>query len=217
MEEIEEIIFNLSNNIEIINTNKKIDQYKKDNREVIQKNKLKVGREEYELEELLELEKQQEDERRKQLEELDKENKKKKIREKEAMIDELMAGYDDAKTIVSVYANKLEQTQKEAKIVPMVNKPSSHFSTGIKFSRGAAGSSGFLPVPKLEEGPMYIYSEPKLNLEGGPPTPSAAEIVSKGYIQHIRSESIAEKAGGYKSIYACHRAIQEALQGGLYN
>lgn len=43
LEEIETIIFNLVNNIDIVATNKRIEQYKKDNKEVIMKNKAKIG------------------------------------------------------------------------------------------------------------------------------------------------------------------------------
>lgn len=212
LEEIESIIFNLANDIDVISTNKRIEQYKKDNREQIMKNKSKVGREEYELEEMLELEKQQEEERKQQLEQIDKENKKKKLREKEALIDELMVSHGDASSIVSVYATKLEQARDEAKIVPVV-KPSAQFSTGIKF--GIKGSSGFLPLPKVDEGPAYVYVEPKV-VADGPAAPTPSEIFTKGYIAHIRSELTPEKAGGYMAVYACHRAVQEALQG-LYH
>lgn len=43
LEEIETIVFNLTNNIDIVNTNKRIEQYKRDNREIIMKNKAKIG------------------------------------------------------------------------------------------------------------------------------------------------------------------------------
>lgn len=68
LEEIETLVFNLCNNIDIITTNKRIEMYKKENREVIMKNKSRIGREEYEIEELLELEKQEQEERKKELE-----------------------------------------------------------------------------------------------------------------------------------------------------
>lgn len=204
------IISNLTNNIDIIGVNKRIEQYKKDNRELILKNKSKVGREEYELEELLEIEKQQEEERKRQLQDLEKENKKKKIREKEALIDELMFSYDDASSIVSLYANKLEQVREEAKVIPAA-KPSSQFSTGIKFSRGA-GPSGFLPLPKVDDGPLYQYVEPKM-LCDGPAVPTPEDIRAKGFIRNVMTENLVERAGGYTSVYACHRAIQEAMQG----
>lgn len=61
------IVYNLCNNIDIVNTNKKIEQYKKDNRDIIMKNKSRLGREEYELELELEREKQLENERKKEL------------------------------------------------------------------------------------------------------------------------------------------------------
>lgn len=77
LEEIEDIVYNLCNNIDIIETNKRIEAYKRDNREVIQRNKTRVGRDEYALEEMLELEKVQEEARRKELEELENEHKKK--------------------------------------------------------------------------------------------------------------------------------------------
>jgi len=44
LEEIETIIYNLANNIDVIEMNKKIEQYKKDNREQIAKSKSKLDR-----------------------------------------------------------------------------------------------------------------------------------------------------------------------------
>lgn len=67
MEDIENIVLNLCNNIDIINTNKRIEVYKKENREVIMKNKSRLGREEYELEMEIEREKFEEEQRRKEL------------------------------------------------------------------------------------------------------------------------------------------------------
>ncbi|XP_059613598.1 CDK-activating kinase assembly factor MAT1 [Phlebotomus argentipes] len=211
LEEIELIVFNLANDIDIVNTNKRIEQYKKDNREVITKNKGRIGREEYELDEMIEEEKQIQEERQKQLQQLEQENKKKKLREKEALIDELMSSHQNAADIVSVYAKKAEQTQEEAKVIPVAK--ATQFSTGIKFSR--SGQQGFLPVPKLEEGPLYSY-KPLIKTFDGPEPPQEEEILSSGYIKHIRAETSQEKAGGYTAIYACQRALQEALQG-LYD
>lgn len=67
LEEMESIVYNLCNNIDIVNTNKRIEQYKKDNRDIIMKNKSRLGREEYELELELEREKQSEVDRKKEL------------------------------------------------------------------------------------------------------------------------------------------------------
>uniref|UniRef100_A0A0K8VWV7 CDK-activating kinase assembly factor MAT1 n=1 Tax=Bactrocera latifrons TaxID=174628 RepID=A0A0K8VWV7_BACLA len=78
LEEIETIIYNLCNNIDIIGTNKRIEAYRRENREVIQRNKTRMGREEYELEEMLELERAQEEARKQELAELENEQKKEK-------------------------------------------------------------------------------------------------------------------------------------------
>lgn len=43
LEEVENIIFNLTNNIEIIATNQRIDQFKKENKDIIAKNKARTG------------------------------------------------------------------------------------------------------------------------------------------------------------------------------
>lgn len=143
LEEIEYIVFNLCNNIDLLNTNKKIEAYKKENRDIIMKNKNRLGREEYELEMELEREKLEEVHRRQELQSIEQvywakwktklwhghgnrtlfllqEMKKKKLKEKEALIDELMLSYDDAATIVDGYAKKVEQDREEAKIVPII-------------------------------------------------------------------------------------------------
>ncbi|KMY92847.1 CDK-activating kinase assembly factor MAT1 [Drosophila sechellia] len=212
LEEIEDIVYNLCNNIEIIETNKRIEAYKRDNREVIQRNKTRVGRDEYALEEMLELEKVQEEARRKELEELENEHKKKKARDKQALIEELMYSGKDAAQIVTEFAEKAEKQREEEKQLPPP-KPANEFSTGIKF--GQTADPSLLPVPKSEEGPLFVY-EPLVPFSEGPTMPPTSEIVSRGYIAHIRAETPQENAGGFTSALACERALQEALQGLYY-
>ncbi|XP_067634042.1 CDK-activating kinase assembly factor MAT1 [Eurosta solidaginis] len=212
LEEIENIIYNLCNNIDIINTNKRIEAYRRENREVIQRNKMRMGREECELEEMLELERAQEEARRQELAELETEQKKKKAREKEALIEELMSSGKDATEIVNEFAEKVEKLREEEKVLPPP-KPATQFSTGIKFGRTA--DQMFLPLPKAEEGPLYEYVMPTLYIEG-PVPPSRNEIESKGFIAHIRPENSAERAGGYRAHMACQRALLEAMMG-LYH
>lgn len=67
LEEIEIIVFNLVNNIDLLNTNKRIEAYKKENREIILKNKNRLGREEFELECEIEREKAEEAHRKQEL------------------------------------------------------------------------------------------------------------------------------------------------------
>ncbi|KAH8274624.1 CDK-activating kinase assembly factor MAT1 [Drosophila bipectinata] len=212
LEEIENIVFNLCNNIDIFETNKRIEAYKRDNREVIQRNKTRVGRDEYALEEMLEMERVQEESRKKELEELEIEHKKKKARDKQALIEELMHSGKDAAQIVNEFAEKAEKQREEEKQLPPP-KPATGFSTGIKF--GQTADPSLLPVPKSEEGPLFVY-EPLLVMTEGPAPPPLDEIEAKGYIQHIRADTPQENAGGFTSTIACERALQEALQGLYY-
>lgn len=209
LEEIETIVYNLTNNIDIVNTNKRIEQYKKDNKEIIMKNKVKIGREELELEEILEIEKQMEDLRRSEIVRMEQEAKKQKIREKEALIDELMFAEGDAKEILNTFAQS--QANKPEEVLPPVPKVT-QFSTGIKFNRGTAQQT----LPVIEEGPLYKYEPPIQPDRCGPDPPSIDNIVTGGYLQHVRVESESEKAGGYKSTLPCLRALQDALAG-LYH
>lgn len=208
MEEIEIIVFNLCNDIEMLETNKKIEQYKKDNKEVILMNKKKLGKEVYEIESMLEQEKQMEELRKKELEELEYETKKRKQREKEKLIDDLQAGAGNAIEILAKFTEEAEKIKEEAKIIPAV-KPSTQFSTGIKF--GTAVDQTFVPY-KIEEEPLYIH-EMFVTQTDGPTPPSAIEIEINGYNQNIRFENDMERAGGYKCVIACQRALQEAFQG----
>lgn len=207
LEEIETIIYNLSNDIDVINTNRKIEQYKKDNREQIMKSKGRLGRDEYELEELLELEKQMEEQRKHEIQLQEIESKKKKIREKEALIDELMFSNADAKNIVDSFAQQVQQN-KEEKVKPLPPRVT-QFSSGIQFSRQT--QSSFLPV-LTDEGPLFSHKLITFSTDG-PQTPSDDEIVTKGFIRHIRTETAPERAGGFQANIACKRALQEAMTG----
>lgn len=212
LEEVENIIFNLANNIDVVETNKKIEQYKKDNKEQITKSKSKIGRCEYELEEMIELEKQKEEERRLELVRQELEAKKKKIREKEALIDELTFSEANAKNIVETFASAMQASKKEAKAAATVK--ATQFSTGIKF--GHQGAQSYLPVPKIEEGPLYSYT-PIRQQSDGPSPPGWRELQARGYVAHVRVESQAERAGGFKAHVACLRALQEAMAGLYHN
>uniref|UniRef100_A0A182QSS7 CDK-activating kinase assembly factor MAT1 n=1 Tax=Anopheles farauti TaxID=69004 RepID=A0A182QSS7_9DIPT len=215
LEMIEELVFNLCNNIDIINTNKRIEQYKRDNRDVIMKNKSKLSKDELELEQIVEYEREQFDQRRKELALIEAENRKQKTKNKEELIDSLMASYEDANAIVDKFTQKAEQAQIQLPkpVAPPPVAKQTHFSSGI--ATGFQGQHGFLAVPKLEEGPLYSY-EPQEFITEGPAPPSLDEVINSGYIRHIRPENLAEKAGGFQTNISCLRAIQEALAG-LYH
>lgn len=88
-----------------------------------------------------------------------------------------MSSHADAATIVNDYAKQAEKIREESKVVP-VNK--NEFSTGVKF-----GQQAFLPVPKIDDGPMFSYKKPII-ITDGPAPPKVEDIETKGYINFIR-------------------------------
>lgn len=207
LEEIETIIFNLCNNIDVVETNKRIEQYKKENKDIILKNKIKIGKEELQLEELLEEERHCDELRKREIVKEEQELKKKKLKEKEALIDELMFSNADAKHIISTFAQNTLVSKSEEESRPRIQK-ASQFSTGIKFGRQ---NPGFTTMPQVEEAPLYIYKPLKLHIDG-PRLPDWSEL-SNGFIEHTRAEGIDERAGGFTAKYACMRALQDSLDG----
>lgn len=212
LEEIETIVFNLANNIDVIETNKKIEQYKRDNREQILKNKSKLSQKEIELNEFIQNEKQQEEEKIIELAQQDLETEKNKIREKEALIQELMYSEGNADSIVKTFASAIQASKEEKKAAPI--QKVTQFSSGIKF--GNQGGHNFMPVPKVDDAPLFSYEEITQNIDG-PSPPNCRELQTRGYINHIRPENPAERAGGFKANIACLRALQEAMVGLYHN
>ncbi|KAK9502588.1 hypothetical protein O3M35_011334 [Rhynocoris fuscipes] len=209
LEEVEEIVFNLTNGINVFETNRRIDQYKKENREQILKNKMKLGKGEIELEELLEVEKQIGQERMSDLAREEAEQKRKKLKAKEALIDELMFSHGDAADILKNFQAGLDEELRNEEAARASALPKhTQFSTGIKFS----GGHSYMPAMVQEEGPLFVY-EPPVTEINGPTPPSWAEItaVGSGYLDHVRRPTPDESAGGFDSAVSCMRALQEAV------
>uniref|UniRef100_A0A2K5CBY7 CDK-activating kinase assembly factor MAT1 n=1 Tax=Aotus nancymaae TaxID=37293 RepID=A0A2K5CBY7_AOTNA len=107
LEEVEEIVFNLTNNVDLDNTKKKMEIYQKENKDVIQKNKLKLVEEQ--LQQIL------------------------KRKNKQAFLDELENS--DLPVALLLAQHKDRSTQVEMQLEkPKPIKPVT-FSTGIKMGQ----------------------------------------------------------------------------------
>jgi len=168
LEEIESVIYNLVRNHDIIKINKRLEQYKKENKDYIIENRTKIGRAELELEELIEEEKVKEESRRKAHAQEEHEERRNRLRAKEALIDQLTFSSGDASEIVKSF----QQTQKFEKVL----KPTV-FSTGIKIG---SLDHAFLLLPKVEEGEPFVY-EPLVMDLCGTPLPDWSSIVTGEY------------------------------------
>lgn len=153
------------------------------------------------------MEKQEEEQRRAEIIRLEKEAKRRKIREKEALIDELMFSQENAKNIINTFTQNVINTKEEikpsapvAKVITVddfssesklyllifcnfVFQQVSQFSTGVKFTRG---SSALPPLPQIIEGPLYVYKPPADVIVQGPSPPECKDLETTGYLRHIR-------------------------------
>uniref|UniRef100_A0A8C2NJP7 CDK-activating kinase assembly factor MAT1 n=1 Tax=Capra hircus TaxID=9925 RepID=A0A8C2NJP7_CAPHI len=193
LEEVEEIGMYLMLKMEI---------YQKENKDVIQKNKLKLTREQEELEEALE-----ENEQRRLF--IQKEEQMQQIlkrKNKQAFLDELESS--DLPVALLLAQHKDRSTQLEMQIEkPKPVKPGT-FSTGIKMGQHIS----LAPIQKLEEEALYEYQP--LQIETcGPQVPELEMLGRLGYLNHVRAASPQDLAGGYTSSLACHRALQDAFSG----
>lgn len=205
LEEVEEIVFNLTNNVDLDNTKKKMEMYQKENKDVIQKNKLKLTREQEELEEALEVERQENEQRRLFIQKEEQLQQILKRKNKQAFLDELESS--DLPVALLLAQHKDRSTQLEMQLEkPKPIKPVT-FSTGIKMGQHIS----LAPIQKLEEA---LYEYQPLHIETcGPQVPDLEMLGRLGYLNHVRAASPQDLAGGYTSSLACHRALQDAFSG----
>ena len=209
LEMVEDIIYNLCHNIEILETNKKIAEYKETNKTQITKNRHKARAEMLELEDILAEEKTLADQVKAKVEEEEKIVKLLKVQNKEKLIDDLMFSDIDAGAIIKDHASKIT-----SETIDGVAKYASGADVAAA-SRAAMGNSQISLTqnnPVSDGGNPYIY-EPLHTYYEGPTPPTWDEVKDEGYYRHIRPAEAGEKAAGYVENIACLRVLQEAMCG----
>ncbi|KAM4690918.1 CDK-activating kinase assembly factor MAT1 [Rhinophrynus dorsalis] len=200
LEEIEEIVYNLTNNEDLDNTKRKIELYQKENKDTIQRNKVKMSREQEELEEALEVERLENEQRRIILQKEEQLQQMMKRKNKQELLDQLETSHLPASILLAQHKGKSTQ------VAMQVEKPKP-FKSGIKLGQHVAS----VPIPKVEEA---LYQYQPIHIETyGPPVPQIEMLGRLGYLNHVRAASPQDQAGGYTSSLACHRALQDALSG----
>eukprot|EP00111_Clytia_hemisphaerica_P016189 TCONS_00047911-protein len=201
LEDIEVIIFNLANKQNVDETKKKVDAYKKDNEKLIRRNNTKISQEEALMKASIEADLQSAETKRKMLVEEVENAALQKKKEKENLINDLIYANAPAEEVIARHKLIKEQHQQQ-KMEEEEQKKSFFFSEKNK-------NSHFVNQP-IVEAPLFIYQESTREWFG-PSPPEEDALQSKGYLQHIRSASSSERAGGYTESIACQRAIQEAF------
>ncbi|MBN3307731.1 MAT1 factor, partial [Amia calva] len=210
LELVEEIIYNLTNNVDVENTKQAMEQYQRENKDVIQRNKVKLTREQEELEELLLLEQQENEQRR--LEQLQEEQRQllAKKKSKQALLDQLESSKLPASLLLAQHKDRAAQLEVQLEKQRQIVKPTT-FSTGIIMGQKIS----LQPVPQIAE---VLYRYQPLHIDTwGPPVPDLDQLGRLGYLNHVRAASPQDLAGGYTSSLACHRAVQDAFSGLFYS
>lgn len=207
LEMIETIIFNLANGVETESTRKMIEQYKKENKDLIKKNQSKMTRDEEYLEHLIEQEQHEAAMRRQLVTEEEQREKTLKRRNKDALIDELMFSDMPAHKILATHKQTTAVKEEEVKAA---HTTATTFSTGIRI-QGVFKPSG----DQADENQPYVHVP--MQVEAcGPAFSSLKSIMEDGYLSNVRCSTDAERAGGFQAHVACQRALQDAFCGLFY-
>ncbi|XP_025418011.1 CDK-activating kinase assembly factor MAT1 [Sipha flava] len=202
--EIEDIIYNLVKNINVAETRERIELYKKQNKDIIMRNRMKLKREEQALDELIEEEKMHSQYKRDEILRDEAEQRNKKLRVDAELIDSLACSNSDAKDIVNTYVHKKEEIpvlKPKSISKPPINF--TKFSTGVKFNQPSLSI-------QIKEGPLFKY-EPVSHQLNGPSCPEISQLESLGYLKYIREENPQEIAGGFLIKTSCLHYIQECV------
>lgn len=202
--EVEDIIYNLIRNINVNETKERIEQYKRENKDIIMRNRMKSKREEQALEELIEEEKMHSQYKRDEVLRDEAEQRSKKLRVDAELIDSLARSNSNARDIVNTYAHKKEEIPiPKPKSVSKQPINFTKFSTGVKFNQSS------ISIP-IKEGPLYKH-EPVSHKLNGPSCPDISHLESLGYMKYIRGETTQELAGGFLIKTACLHYVQECV------
>lgn len=220
LEKFETFVYNLANNIDIVETNKNIDRLKSDYTSKLSKSKNKISKDMELIEQFLEEEREFEASRKINFNDDGVSLAAKKVAaRKENIVDDLLASDLPAELILRTHKqqaeselaaiNEMESQKQQQRAVAMAAKRQQKiiFSSGIQYGSGVAFDEN---MDENDESLRYVYVPAKM-ANVGPPCPTPRTIQNNNYLQHIRLPNNEELAGGFLGLYPCQRALQEAI------
>lgn len=208
LEQVETIVFNLTNGIDVEQTKLEIEAYKRENQDNIKKNKAKLSHDEELIEMLLEQERAERQLHQQQVLEVEQHLRQEKQKQKNELIDDLMFSNLPAEHIIKTHRKDVTTNNEKSQPSP-AQKPSK-FITNLLPPK----QDRFYPV-RMETGTLYSHAPLHLDYNG-PTPPSIDELGRSRYLMHIRQENETEKAGGFLSDIACYRALVDSFCGLYY-
>ncbi|XP_007576270.1 CDK-activating kinase assembly factor MAT1, partial [Poecilia formosa] len=175
LEQVEDIVYNLTNNVDVENTKGRMEQYQRENKDIIQRNKAKLTREQEELEELLLLEQQSNEQRRLEVLQEEQRQLQAKRKSKQTLLDELEQSKLPATILLAQHKVRAAQLETQIEQQKQNVKPTSLFSTGIQIGQTVS----LQPLPRIQE---VLYQYKPLQVETyGPPPPDLEQLSRFGY------------------------------------
>ncbi|CAD5121449.1 DgyrCDS9957 [Dimorphilus gyrociliatus] len=198
LEEVENIVFNLTNEVDVEETNRKVEEYRRANQEIITRNRSKLSKDEEFLSRLIEDEKMQKENWNKFIQREEAENEEQKKKRKEALLEELTTSTLSADKIINAH-------KKEEKEV----KRQTEFSTGI-----SVGARLNVKAEVKIEYEQYSYIPIERDM-CGPEVGEEEELLDLGYAtrESLEMTKPSDKAGGYRPLYHLQRSLEDAFCG----
>lgn len=219
LEKFETFVFNLANDIDIIDTNKQIDLFKTENAHRLTKGRSKISKDMELIEQYLEEEQELESTRDLNFGNGISMAAQKAAARKENLVDDLLSSDLPAEIILRSHKEKAEselaeineleaqKQQQRAMSIAAKRQQKITFSSGIRYGSGVAFDEH---MDENSESYRYVYVPIKVG-DVGPPCPTPRTLQNNHYLHHIRLPNKEELAGGFFAIYPCQRALQEAF------
>jgi len=179
---------------------------RQENEALIRRNQIRINQERNYFKEQLAREASEQQKRIQLQNQIDKEAQAVRKREHEDLLNDLSNKSSLSTTEVLARHKKIFQDEKSKKLID--NKLTlSDFCT----SQAESYVASQLHQP---QDPSFIY-EPLIMEISGPEMPSKENLFEFGYLKHVRDSASKDVGGGYNSIIACERALNDAF-GGLF-
>nr|XP_027203764.1 CDK-activating kinase assembly factor MAT1-like [Dermatophagoides pteronyssinus] len=218
LELFETFVYNLANDIDILETNRQIEQFKIDNADRLAKSRNKISKDMELIQQLLEEELTEQGNRSMMDMEDDTNLAAQKVAKyKENLLDALVQSDMPAELILKTHQKQAEnelaaidemEQKRQQETLRVKRQQKVITSTGVRLGQNSKALAK--EFDDEIQGERFIYVPLKMP-NVGPPCPTPRTIEQKQYQQHVRAAGPSELAGGFLSIYPCQRALQEAI------
>ena len=180
--------------------------YRQENEALIRRNQIRINQERNYVKEQIAREASEQQKRAQLFSQIDKEAQAVRKREHEDLLNDLSNKSNISTAEVLARHKKILQDEKSK--TKFENKLLlSNFNT----SQTESYESSLQNKPQE---PCFVYEPFTMDLSG-PEMPSKNSIFENGYLIHVRDSALKDVGGGYNSVIACERALNDAF-GGLF-